>query len=340
MAFHLDGVPWSLMSAILQQVTDAFRPFWLLRNRHVQTVLGHLLTGPRVRHPVQKHVVPVSDGDALMLHDLVPEGWQPGDRIAVLVHGLSGCHDSGHLRRLAHRLLPRGARVVRVDLRGAGEGITLARRGYHAGGSSDLRAVLNTVSTWSPDSPILLAGVSLGGNATLKLTAEAAADPVPGLSRVVAMGPPIDLHRCSALISSHSNQIYDRYFARALVAEVRKRQRYFPDTVPVSFPRRVTLRLFDELYTAPRNGFDGADDYYSRASSGPLVPRIRMPTLILTARDDPFIDVRPFEELSLPPSVELRIIDHGGHLGFLGNDGEGGIRWAERQVVEWMLAES
>ena len=99
----------------------------------------------------------------------------------------------------------------------------------------------------------------------------------------------------------------------------------------------MTLRLFDELYTAPRNGFADALDYYRRSSAAPLVPRIRVPTLILTARDDPFIAVEPFEGLRAPAHVRVQIAPYGGHVGFLGRDGAGGIRWADRRVVGWLV---
>jgi predicted alpha/beta-fold hydrolase len=317
---------------------NGFRPPWLLRNRHVQTILGHFLSGPPVRHPTRKHRVAVSDGDQLVLHDAVPDGWQTGDRLAVLIHGLGGSHDSGHLRRLARRLLPLGIRTVRVDLRGCGDGLLLARRGYHAGCSDDLRTLLAAVHAWSPTSPILLVGISLGGNVVLKLAGEAATQPVPGLSRVAVMGPPIDLHRCSAMMARRRNRLYDRHFAASLLAQAVKRQRYFPDLPRVTFPPRLTIRQFDALYTAPRSGFRDVDDYYTRASAAPFVARVSLPALILTARDDPFVAVEPFEALTLPVNVELRIIEHGGHLGFLGSDGAGGMRWAERRVVEWLLS--
>lgn len=314
-----------------------FRPPWPLRNQHVQTILGHLLRGPSFRRPTVKRLVEVAGGDRIVLHDATPAGWLPGDRMAVLVHGLGGSHDSGHPRRFAHLLYPLGVRTVRVDLRGCGDGLPLARHPPHSGRSDDLRAVLNEVHSWSPASPLWLVGVSLGANTVLKLAGEAAAEPVPGLERVAALGPPADLLRCSALMEQRRNRFYNRYFADILMANALKRRHYFPDLPRVQFPRRTTLRLFDELYTAPLNGFAGADDYYRRASSAPLIPGIRLPTLILTARDDPFIAVEPLEELRLPPHVELRVVEHGGHLGFVGSDGAGGLRWAERRVVEWLL---
>ena len=94
---------------------------------------------------------------------------------------------------------------------------------------------------------------------------------------------------------------------------------------------------YDDLYTAPRNGFVDSADYYRRCSSLPLIPNIQVPTLMVTARDDPFVAVAPFETLKAPSNVEVRIHSSGGHLGFLGWDGAGGIRWAERRVAEWLL---
>ena len=92
------------------------------------------------------------------------------------------------------------------------------------------------------------------------------------------------------------------------------------------------------MYTAPRGGYADALDYYRRVSSFSLVPRILTPTFILTARDDPFIAVQPFEELRLPPHITLQIMPHGGHLGFLGWDGAGGYRWSERRAADWIVS--
>jgi hypothetical protein len=313
-----------------------FRPLPLLGNPHLQTIIGNLLPGPELPCPTSLQRVPVSDGDCLLIHDSTPARWRPGLPIAVLVHGLGGSHRSAMVLRMAERLLRAEMRVVRVDLRSAGKGVPLARRPYHAGCSGDVRAVLETVGRWSPGSPLHLLGFSLGGNIVLKLAGEAAAEPVAGLSAVAAVAPPVDLARCSDLISLPCNRIYEQHFLRELVALVRRRQRCFPALPPVRFPRPLTLREFDDVYTAPRCGFAGAADYYCRASSLPLLPQIRVPTLILAARDDPFIAVEPLLSLNLPRNVDLRIVDRGGHLGFIGRDGNGGLRWGDRFVVEWL----
>lgn len=315
---------------------DEFRPLPLLGNRHVQTVLGTYLRGPVRSITSTERRVPLDDGDCLVVHDSVPPSWRAGDPIALLVHGLGGSHRSSYLRRLTVQLLPHGFRVLRMDLRGCGRGLPLARRPYHAGCSADVRAAAEAIQRETPQSPLILIGFSLGGNIVLKLAGEAAERPVPGLVRVAAVAPPIDLERCADLIAQPSNRFYDRFFVRELMALARRRQRLFPDLPAVQFPRPLTLRLFDDVYTAPRSGFRDAADYYNQASSLPLIAQIAVPTLILTARDDPFIAVEPFEALQAPGHVTVRIVRHGGHLGFLGWDGAGGIRWAERRVLEWV----
>src|SRR5262249_21867003 len=183
---------------------------------------------------------------------------------------------------------------------------------------------------------LVLSGVWRAGNSVLKLAGEAATHPVPGLEQVAAVSPPIDLTRCADLLAMPRNRFYENHYLRALISQVRRQLRNFPDLPPIHFPRRMTMRLFDDLCTAPRCGFADALDYYRRASSLPFISQIRVPAFILTARDDPFIDVQPFETLAAPRAVEVHITERGGHLGFLGRDGAGGIRWAERRVVEWV----
>jgi predicted alpha/beta-fold hydrolase len=314
---------------------NAFRPLPLLGNPHVQTLLGNLLKGPAAE-PTRRHLVTLPDGDRLVLHDSVPAGWRAGGRMALLVHGLGGSHRSGCVVRVSLGLLRCGFRVGRLDLRGAGRGAGLSRQTYNGGCSDDVRAAAEAMLCSAPGSPLALVGFSLGGNVVLKLAGEAAAKPLPGLERLAALGPPIDLETCAALLAAPANRLYESYFVRGLLTQVRRQRRFFPDLALPRFPRRVTMRLFDDLYTAPRGGFADALDYYRRSSSFPLIERIGVPTFILTARDDPFIAVAPFERLPGLPHLNVQIAPRGGHLGFLGWDGGGGIRWAERRLVEWV----
>lgn len=312
-----------------------FRPLPLLGNAHVQTVLGAMLHVPVGSLASRERHVALDDGDRLVVHESVPAGWRSGDPLALLVHGLGGSHRSGYVQRMGRLLLARGLRVACLDLRGSGRGFSLARRPYHAGCSADVRAV--AAALHHDLSPLFLIGFSLGGNIVLKLAGEAAREPLPGLARVAALAPPIELDLCSRLISLPRNRFYEKHFLHELVALALRRQRLFPDLPPVNFPRPLSLRLFDDLYTAPRSGFRDAADYYRRASALPLIPDITVPTLIMTARDDPFIPVAPFESLRPSDHILLRVVPAGGHLGFLGRDGAGGIRWAEQRVVDWLM---
>jgi predicted alpha/beta-fold hydrolase len=285
-----------------------FRPLPLLGNKHLQTVLGCLIREPAPALPTRRTIVPVSGGDRVVVYDNVPDRWRPGRPIAVLVHGLGGTHRSGHLLRVARLLLPEGIRIVRIDQRGCGRSVSLCRRTYH-GGSSDI---------------------------VLKLAGETPRHPVPNLARVVAVAPPVDLERCAWLIGQPRNRMYELHFLRELVGLARQRRIHFPDLPPVRFPRRLTFRQFDDEYTAPTCGFADALDYYRRAAALPLLGNIDVPTLVLTARDDPFVCPQPFETVTVPACVDVRIYPRGGHLGFLGWDGVGGFRWGERRIAEWL----
>jgi predicted alpha/beta-fold hydrolase len=314
-----------------------FRPLPFVNNPHLQTVLSLWMKRGRMKGPTRNHYVLLPDGDQLVMHDNTPHGWQVGHPVAVIVHGLTGCYNSGGVVLQAKRLYEHGVRTFRLDLRGAGAGLKLAKGSYHAGCSADVREALHVVAALAPHSPILLAGISLGGNVSLKLAGELTEHPVPNLAKVAALNPPIDLFACTTLIAEPRNRIYERHFVAELVKLAIRRAKRFHQPLP-KFTHRMRLRTFDEIYTAPRNGFASVDDYYSRSSSRGLIPRIPIPTLILTARDDPFVAVGPIEEVAHCPNVEVFISDRGGHTGFLGRDGFGGIGWAESRIAEWLIS--
>jgi predicted alpha/beta-fold hydrolase len=313
-----------------------FRPLPWLGNAHVQTVLGTLWNGKIPPLPAQQRVILLPDGDRLLVYESTPDSWQPGDWMALLVHGMGGSYCSPSVRRTARLLLAEGLRVVRVNLRGAGGSWKLTRQLYNAGNSNDIRTVAEAMARCAPGSPLVLIGLSLGGNIVLKLAGEASEQPVPHLAGVAALSAPIDLVRCSELLSEPGNRVYERYYLHKLVQTACLHQKHFPDLPQVTFPRRLTLRRFDDMHTAPRWGFADALDYYRRASALPWVPRIRVPAFLLTARDDPFIAAEAYDELPRLAWHNVHIADNGGHLGFLGDDGAGGIRWAERRIAAWV----
>ncbi|MBW3598222.1 MAG: alpha/beta fold hydrolase [Planctomycetes bacterium] len=312
-----------------------FRPHPLFRNPHAQTILSGYGRRPPP-HRAARHETLLDDGDKIVLHDDAPASWRAGDPVVLLLHGLCGSHASPYVNRTAMKLNARGMRTFRMDLRGCGAGLSLASLPMHAGRSEDAAAAVAWIAERCPGSPIVVVGFSLGGNMVLKMAGEMGASaPVP-LQAVIAAAPPIDLAATCRNLACGWNALYDRAFVRALTRHVRERRRLLPDAPHVEFSRPPRgVYEFDDLVTAPLSGFAGADDYYTRASSGPLLKDIRTPTLILAAADDPLVPAAIFDAWPRSPAVELHLTDHGGHLGYIGVSGvDPDRRWLEWRLVE------
>lgn len=316
-----------------------FRSRWGLSGGHRQTLAGAFFPG---RLPDEQAVIrhiPLPDGDTLVVHDDCPAGWSLSGPVALLLHGLAGCHRSSYLVRTTAMLNTHGVRTFRMDLRGCGAGAGLALKPYNAGCSDDVLAVLQAISGWCSGSPILLFGFSLGGNIVLKLLGETP-DRVPeAVVRAATVNPPIDLARCTYGLARWPQRHYDAYFVKQLLQRLRELQQRRSDFVPPTFARTPKrLVEFDDQYTAPRSGFRDADDYYRRCSSEQFIAAIRVPTLILTSCDDPLVPVASFERLSLPDNVRLHVAEGGGHLGYLGaSNGERSREWLQTQLLGWVL---
>jgi predicted alpha/beta-fold hydrolase len=281
----------------------------------------------------------VEDGDRLVVLESVPPGWRAGEPAAVLVHGLAGCARSPYVVRFARGLVGMGIRVVRMNLRGAGAGFGLARGIYHAGRSEDVRRVIDWLAPRVPGSRIALAGFSLGANLALKLAAEVPARPAAGLDCVLAANPPIDLAACARAMRRPENRLYDWNFVRWLRGQVARLHRAFPELGRPEVEHVRSVYEFDDRYTAPRNGFASAEDYYARSSSLSLIPRIEHPGLVVHAADDPFIPVEPFLHARFPASLTVELTRHGGHLGYLSRSRwQGSRRWLDARLSAWLSA--
>lgn len=266
--------------------------------------------------PAERLCVPLADGDRLLALRQRPSA-DSGRPAVLLIHGLSGCEDSLYLQASARHFLARGWPVIRLNLRGAGPSAPLCRAAYHAGRSEDLRAFLAWLAAEDPvaaDRGVLPLGYSLGGNLLLKFLAEGGFPlPVPAAASVSA---PIDLQAASDTIQCRRNAAYQRY----LLLNLRREFRQAPLDLPARDRRRVlgqtTVFGFDETWTAPRNGFAGARDYYRRCSSAPLLAAIETPTLLIHARDDPWIPAEAYLQARRNPATTLLLPTSGGHVGF------------------------
>ncbi|TWT39119.1 YheT family hydrolase [Blastopirellula retiformator] len=318
--------------------TSGYRPHPILRGPHLQTIVGAYWKGHSFPYAAEQHQVELADGDKIVLHDDAPEGWRDGDRTALLIHGLGGCHTSPYLVRIAARLNDLGVRTFRMDLRGCGAGMKLAKKPFHAGCSDDAAAAVQFIHTLCPSSPCTAIGFSLGGNVVLKLGGEVGTGVCGGLDSIFSVAPPIDLAHCCANMSRGLNRLYDRDFVRRLIRRVELQKEYDEEAANFRFlrrPRRIVE--FDAEYTAPKAGFGSVNEYYEKASAGPLLSQIAMPTHILTAGDDPIVPREIFAKYPRSPLVMLEVTSHGGHLGFLApRNVTADRRWMDWRVVTWV----
>jgi predicted alpha/beta-fold hydrolase len=264
---------------------------------------------------------------------------QPAGHPALLaLHGLEGSSSAHYMRGLAEKAFARGFNVVLLNQRNCGGTEGLAAGLYHSGLTADADHVIRELVSEGIDR-IVVAGYSLGGNLALKLAGEHGESPPAALRAVCAVSPVIELGACVCALERRHNFIYQWNFVRGLKARMRRKGISHPGRFPVERLREVrTVRQFDEVFTAPHFGFKGADDYYHRASAMRVVDRIRVPALIITAEDDPFVPLDPFRDprLTSNPNIRLVITRHGGHCGFVTNptNTDDGY-WAETRIVEF-----
>ena len=312
-----------------------FRPHPLLCNGHAQTLAGWAWPRRLRDYPDETRLFEVEPGVRLLARCR----WQE-DRTArvtlVLVHGLGGSVDASYMRGAARLAFGAGANVVRLNQRNCGGTEHLTPTLYHSGMSGDLAAVVRELVRRDGLSRVLFAGFSMGGNLALKMAGEMGENAPPALLGVCAVSPALDLGETTRNLELPQNRLYQCSFVRGLRRLVRRKKELYPDLYDVQKLGRLrTVRDFDELYTAPHGGFADAADYYARASAIRFVPRVRVPTLIIHARDDPLVPFGPLirPEASDNPSVVTAAPPRGGHVAFISAEG------AERFWVEERLAE-
>lgn len=306
-----------------------FEPLIGFASKHVQTILPVYLPAGDPP-PSISWLVKLNERDRLVCSVSIPPDWKKVDSTVVLVHGLGGSDQSTYMIRMARKLYAKGAKVVRVNLRGCGSGKGLSKLPCHGGNSEDLLKVLEGCKNQSPDSPITLVGFSLGGNLVLKLVGELEGKANNWISNCISICPPIDLCQSSQIIRQKKHWIYHRHY----LTSVFKQSDLWMDKRPSS------LYEFDEKITAPMWGYKGAFEFYQDCSSFYFLPKIKHSTKILLTEDDPFIDHKRVEELSLSREVEVFITKKGGHMGFVGSSlKKGDFYWMDQLLEEWIHIE-
>ncbi|MBL7713881.1 MAG: alpha/beta fold hydrolase [Bdellovibrionales bacterium] len=314
-------------------------PAWA-KGAHAQTVLGRYWPWKK-DEPVwsklryEKLRVVLNDGDVLMA-----EIWKPDDpttaidQVVYLFHGLGGSSQSAYIPRSAQRFLSQGrCAVILGNHRGCGIGEGLAKSPYHSGRAEDLSAIITEGRRIFPSAHHLAIGFSLSGNALLLLLGARQNLTLPDAA--ISVNAPIDLARASVLLQKGFSRVYDFRFVLDAKREISKRfqQGLLDQPIPISWT--AVLADVDDLYVAPRSGFQDRHDYYARCSAMPHLGKIQIPTALLTSDDDPFVDVASYRSARLSSSSQLHIVRGGGHMGYLSarEDAKGSRHWLDQGLV-------
>jgi len=312
----------------------------LVRGGHAMTLLawGRPRHFPRLPAPVRRYFDVAGDARVLAHCHWHRRPWaQP---TLLLLHGLEGSSEAHYMRGIADKAWAAGWNVVRLNQRNCGGTEHLSRGLYHSGLVGDPLFVMRELIDTDRLPAFAVAGYSLGGNLTLKLAGDLGPEAPPQLTAVVAVSPTMDLACCVDALERRSNVLYQWNFVRNLKARMRRKAALFPDLYQLETLGSVrTVRQFDEAFTAPQHGFRDAADYYHRASALRVVDRIRVPALILTAADDPFVPTAPFADAAVAGNARVQVVvtDAGGHCAWVERGGAGyDGYWAEREIVRFI----
>ncbi len=319
---------------------EPFRaPPWL-RGTHLQTIFGRLLRREPPL-PFRRERLDTPDGDFVDV-DFPELGVADDAPMVVLLHGLEGFARRGYALNIYRELAARGVASAGLNFRSCSGEPNRTARFYHSGDTGDLRYLVDWLRARWPGRPFGAIGFSLGGNALLKYLGEEGER--SAVSAAVAVSVPYDLAAGADLLErSRMGRRYARLFLKTLVEKAEAKRALLEDAgIDLDQVRHARgFRDFDDAATAPLHGFADADDYYARSSSAGFLARIRVPTLLLQADDDPFLppDLFPWPAIQSNPWLRAELTRGGGHVGFVGGSPWRPVFWAEREGARFLAGQ-
>ena len=312
---------------------STYVPPWFLANGHLQTLLPTMIR--RVRGVAyQRERITMPDNDFLDL-DWARAGSR---KLAVLAHGLEGDSKGHYILGMVKALVKRGWDAVAWNARGCSGEPNRVLRFTHSGATEDLQTVVTHVSSTGNYSEIAFFGFSLGGNLTLKYVGERGRELDRRIKAAVAFSVPCDLQSALLKLAQPANRIYMNRFLVTLRTKVRAMMRIAPGKIDDrGYEQMRTFKDFDDRYTAPIHGFVDAEDYWRKCSCKPYLKNVQIPTLLVNARNDPFLAdaCYPIEEAEANPNLHLEVPASGGHVGFMSFDRDGEY-WSETRAVSFL----
>jgi hypothetical protein len=315
-----------------------FEPHPLLRGGHAMTVAPLFWRRTFSLPPAEKRLFQVDADSRLLAHC----HWQPENRLAapviIIVHGLEGSSDSDYAYGIAEAAFQRGFNAIRINQRNCGGSEELTPTLYNSGMSSDYRAVCQELTFTDGFKQIFFVGYSMGGNLVLKMGGEYGEAFPLSLRGICAVCPALDLAGCADALERWDNYFYRRHFVRGLMDRYRRKalsmpERYLQD----GFTSVDTVRQFDDAITAPNFGYRDAQEYYEAASASRVLADLRVPTLLITAKDDPFVPYSSIVAAGVEriPAITLVAPKYGGHCAFISKKSGTERFWAEQRVVDF-----
>ena len=320
-------------------INSSFSPPIYLRSPHTQTIIPALLRG-RKQTPAVTNLLELNDGDFLETRLHKPENWNASQNPLVIIsHGLEGSMESSYILGLVKTLFDSGVASLTWNMRGCGTTPNRLKTWYHSGYSSDLRIIVNTTRSLFPNTQLILIGISIGGNITVKYLGEEAAQATQnGIVGAAIVSAPLDLKGSALTLALPSRRLYMQYLLRSLKKRIYQKHAQFAQDISIETLEQIrSFYEFDSLYTAPLHGFATVEEYWHVSSGLHFLPRISVPTLLLTAQDDPFLSPSciPNQDSIQSPHILLETPEHGGHVGFIDSINLKST-WLDRRILSFI----
>jgi predicted alpha/beta-fold hydrolase len=315
-----------------------FVPHPLLKSGHAMTIVSAFVPRRFTLPKAEERLFQVDPFSRLLARCHWQEGKRRDQPVIAIVHGLEGSADSNYMRGIAEKAFHRGFHVVRLNQRNCGGSERLTPTLYNSGMSGDYRVMFEELANDDGFTQIFFAGYSMGGNLVTKMAGEYGDDVPRALRGVCAVCPALDLSACADALERRDNYLYQRHFVKGLMARYARKAQMFPDRYTRNgFGAIRTVRQFDDAITGPSFGYRDAEEYYDAAGAKKVLAQVRVPMLMITAEDDPFVPYVSFLAAGAGKNPAIRFVapQHGGHCAFI-SDKSGVERfWAEQRIVEF-----